>query len=50
MITEVIKLIQVDEWRGVSQRVEIAKGKNKYITRWYQVWNELKRISKWPKK
>jgi hypothetical protein len=29
MITEVIKLIQADEWRGVSQRVEIAKGKNK---------------------
>ena len=50
MITEIIKLVQADEWRGVSQRVEIAKGKNKYLTSWYQVQQEFKRILKWPKK
>ncbi len=50
MITDIIKLVQADEWRGVSQRIEIAKGKNKYVTHWVQIWNELKRIIRWPKK
>ena len=50
MITEVIKLIQVDEWRGVSQRVELAKGKNKIKRTWAEVYTYFKRLLKWPKK
>lgn len=50
MITEIIKLVQADEWRGVSQRVEIAKGENKYITNFNQLKLQFKRLSRWPKK
>jgi hypothetical protein len=50
MITEVIKLIQADEWHGVSERVEFAKGSRKFITTFGGVWNLFKRLLKWPKK
>lgn len=50
MITEIIKLVQADEWRGVSIRVEIAKGENKYITTFSQLKSQFKRLLKWPKK
>jgi len=50
MISEIIKLVQADEWRGVSQRVEIAKGQNKYITTFSGVNTLIKRLRKWPKK
>ena len=44
MITEVIKLIQADEWRGVSERVEFAKGSRKFITTFGGTWNLFKRL------
>ena len=50
MIGEIIKLVQADEWRGVSQRVEIAKGENQYITNFNQLKLQFKRLRKWPKK
>jgi len=50
MITKIIELIQCDEWYGVSDNVEIAKGKNQYLTRWGQIFKEIKRIVKWLKK
>jgi len=50
MISEVIKIIQNDEWCGVSKRMEIAKGKNKIVTSWGGVFKYIKRIAKWPKK
>ena len=50
MIGEIIKLVQADEWRGVSQRVEIAKGKNKLKRNWADVRTHIKRLAKWPKK
>jgi hypothetical protein len=50
MIGEIIKLVQADEWRGVSQRVEIAKGKNKIKRNWADVYTYFKRLQQWPKK
>ena len=50
MIGEIIKLVQTDEWRGVSQRVEIAKGKNKLKRNWADVYTYFKRLQQWPKK
>ena len=50
MISEVIKLIQSDEWRGVSKRMEIAKGQNKIVTSWGDVFKYIKRLIKWPRK
>lgn len=43
MITKIIELIQCDEWYGVSDAVEIAKGKNKIAKRWYEVIKHYKR-------
>jgi hypothetical protein len=50
MIGEIIKLVQADEWRGVSQKVEIAKGKNKIKRNWADVYTYFKRLKRWPKK
>jgi len=50
MIGEIIKLVQADEWRAVSQRVEIAKGKNKLKRTWADVLTYFKRLQQWPKK
>ena len=50
MITDIIKLVQADEWRGVSQRIEFAKGKNKIKRNWAEVFTHIKRLIKWPKK
>jgi len=50
MISEVIKIIQSDEWHGVSERMEIAKGKNKVIQTWGELFQMFKRIIKWPRK
>ena len=50
MISEIIKVIQSDEWKGVSQNMEIAKGKYKIVSTWGDVWKYIKRIAKWPKK
>jgi hypothetical protein len=50
MIGEIIKLVQADEWRGVSQRVEIAKGQNKIKRNWADVRIHIKRLAKWPRK
>ena len=50
MISEVIKIIQSDEWLGVSKRMEVAKGQNKIITSWGSVLKYIKRLIKWPKK
>jgi hypothetical protein len=51
MILLIIKLAQAQEWHGVSETVEIAKGKNQYAQTWKQVWKVYKRKFKsWPTK
>jgi|GEM_PF-2869030 hypothetical protein len=43
MINEIIKLSQSNEWVGVSENVEIAKGKYKLKTRKDKVKFKIKR-------
>jgi hypothetical protein len=46
MISLIIKLAQSQEWYGVSDAVEIAKGKNQYAQTWKQVFTQYKRTYK----
>ena len=48
MITEIIKLAQSNKWIGVSEEVEIAKGKYRIIYTCKQLWKLIKRS--WLKK
>jgi hypothetical protein len=51
MILLIIKLAQAQEWYGVSETVELAKGKNQFAQSWGQVKNTYKRKFKsWQKK
>jgi len=51
MITLIIQLAQSQEWYGVSDVVEIAKGKNQYKETWWQTTKHIKRTIKlWRKK
>jgi hypothetical protein len=50
MITQIIQLLQSQEWYGVSERVEIAKGKYQYNQTLTQVAKQYKRkIKSWRK-
>jgi hypothetical protein len=46
MISLIIQLAQSQEWYGVSQNVEIAKGKNQYAQSFKQVFKQYKRTYK----
>ena len=51
MITQIIQLLQSQEWYGVSKEVEIAKGKHQYCYTFKQVKEQYKRAFKsWRKK
>ena len=50
MITKIIKVLQSDEFYGVSENVEIAKGKNKVVRTLGEFGYQLKRSVKWLKK
>ena len=44
MITGIIDMLALNEYYGVSERVEIAKGKYEYITSWKRAWEKIKRL------
>lgn len=44
MITDVIKILQSDNFYGAGEFVEIAKGKNEYITRFKDMKRKIKRL------
>lgn len=51
MILLIIKLSQAQEWYGLSDIVETAKGRQQYIQTWKQGKQQIKRaIKSWPKK
>jgi hypothetical protein len=51
MISLIIQLAQSQEWYGVSENVEIAKGKNQYKQTWKQTTKHIKRkIKSWQMK
>jgi hypothetical protein len=50
MITKVIKVLESDDFYGISENVEIAKGKYKIVRTLPQFWRQLKRAWKWQRK
>jgi hypothetical protein len=44
MTSDIIKLLQSDNWYNLSKEVEIAKGKYQYVSTWKQFTRQLKRI------
>jgi len=51
MILLIIKLAQAQEWYGVSETVEIAKGKNQYAQSWNQIAKTyIRKYKSWLKK
>lgn len=44
MIKGIIDMLALNEYYGVSERVEIAKGKYEYITSWKRAWEKIKRL------
>ena len=50
MIKEIIDVLALNEYYGVSERVEIAKGKYEYITSWKRAWEKIKRNTLWLRK
>ena len=45
MIENIIELLNQDEFKNVSDRVEIAKGKHQIPNTWKGVWYKIKRHS-----
>ena len=43
MIGDVIRLLQTDDFKKVSKRVEIAKGKYQLVKTWKQFKRKIKR-------
>lgn len=50
MLKNIIQLLQLDEHYGVSENIEIAKGKNQLLTTFKQGYRQLKRDLKWQSK
>ena len=50
MIKNIFELLAADNHYGVSERVEIAKGKYEYITSWKRAWEKIKRVMHYGKK
>jgi hypothetical protein len=44
MIKDIIDLLTVNEYYGVSRKIDIAKGKYAIPYTWGQGWKQLKRI------
>jgi len=50
MIKEIIQILNYTDYYGVSERVDIAKGKYQIPTSWAKIKNTLKRYLQWQKK
>ena len=46
MIGLIIKLLQSDEWQGISEEVDIAKGKHSIPKNWKKTKENFKRWQK----
>jgi len=44
MIKQIIELLSIDDWHGVSENVDIAKGKYKAVSNWSEAKKQIKRI------
>ncbi len=46
MIKNIVDLLNTSDHYGVSESVDIAKGKNELPNSWKDTWNKIKRHSK----
>lgn len=46
MITAVIKQLQEQDWLGVSEDIDIAKGRDEIVTTWRGMIKHIRRIVK----
>lgn len=46
----ILELLNIDEMRGVSKTIDIAKGKNKIPESWNEGYDQIKRKKAWLKK
>ena len=44
MIKNIIQLLALSEHYGISEDIDIAKGKYEYTTSWKKAWVKIKRI------
>jgi len=44
MVKELIDLLILDEYYGISKNIDIAKGKHEQPTTWKGIWKHIKRI------
>lgn len=47
MIENILKLMELHEYRGVSKQIDIAKGKYKLTTSFKEAWEQRKRAKAW---
>lgn len=47
MIESILKLLELDDYHAVSERIDIAKGKNKLTTSFKETWAKYKRRKAW---
>lgn len=50
MIAIIKELLSLNEWHGISEEIEIAKGKNKLQTSFKAAWHQYLRKKKWHKR
>lgn len=50
MIDNVVRLLALDPYEGVSENIEIAKGKHKLETSFKESWKQFKRKKAWLQK
>jgi hypothetical protein len=50
MLGIILDILAMDDFYGISEEIEIAKGKNKLCTKWGEAWKQSKRKKKWPKR
>jgi len=49
MIGIILDMLAMDEHKGLSNEIDIAKGKNKLSTSFKEAWKQYKREKAWPK-
>lgn len=47
MIELILKMLDVDEFKGLSENIDIAKGKYKLPTNFKEGWEQRKRRKAW---
>ncbi len=50
MIAVALELLALDEWKGVSENIDIAKGKYELKDTWKKGFKQFKRDIEWLKK